>query len=63
MASAQVEIMGQVRQMADVISNVTVENIVALRERLKLTPEQLEQLTTVIRNSVDQGYSNAAGPP
>lgn len=62
MASAQIEIMGQIRTMADVISNVTVENIVSLRERLKLSQEQLELLTTVVRNSVDQGFSNASGP-
>jgi hypothetical protein len=62
MASAQVEIMGQVKQMADVISNITVENIFQLRNdgRLTISADQLELLATIVRNSVDQGYGNAA---
>ena len=62
MASPQVELMGQVRAMADVISTITVNNVLELASqgRIKLSRDDQETLATIIRNSVDQGYSNAA---
>lgn len=63
MASSQVEIMGQVRAMADVISTITVNNVLEIvaQGRIKLSRDDQEMLATIIRNSIDQGYSNAAG--
>lgn len=62
MASAQVEIMGQVRGMADVITNLIIENIVQLQGqgKFRMNPEDLEQLQTIVRNSADQGFSNVS---
>lgn len=62
MASAQVEIMSQVRGMADVITNLTIENIVQMQGegRFHFKQEELEMLQTIIRNSADQGFSNVS---
>lgn len=62
MASSQVEIMGQVRAMADVITNLTIENIVQLQGqgRFHFSQEELDLLQTIVRNSADQGFSNVS---
>ena len=62
MASAQVEIMGQVRMMATVITNITIENVVATiaAGQIKITRDDAEALLTVIRNSADQGLANVS---
>lgn len=63
MASPQVELMSQIRAMADVIANITVENVAQLKStgKIRLSSEEMELLATMIRNSVDQGFTNAAG--
>lgn len=63
MASAQTEIMNQVRAIIDISTNNTISNLQELRSQrlLNINPDDFERVCTMIRNSADQSFSNSAG--
>ena len=62
MSSPQVEIMGQVKSMTDVITTIAIGNISQSvgSGKLQLSSDEIEMIASIIRASAEQGFSNAS---